>query len=356
MTFLRNCWYLAAWSEELITGQLLARTIAGEPLVLFRTQAGTPAALLDACPHRFAPLSRGRLTPEGLQCGYHGLAFAADGRCVLNPHGAVTSALRARQFAMVDRHAALWVWLGEPERATAATIPDLGFIDRTAPAARVQGWLHRQASYLLMVDNIMDLSHADYVHPDTLGSGINTRTKGRVAERDGVVSILWHAHDDVLPPLFRGLMPNGEPRGDFHNEVYWYAPGVMKQRLRFGPTGQLETRGIDSWTTHTMTPETESSTHYFFCHTSDTVNADPSTAGSIKQLLENVFETEDGPMIEAQQRHIGSRDFWSLKPALLPIDSGAVRARRVLERLIEAETHRLDAEPQRQNRPDSANS
>ena len=335
--FLRNTWYLAGWSEELVPGGLLARTIAGEPLVFFRSVDGGPVALADACPHRFAPLSRGSLGDEGLTCRYHGLTFGADGRCVRNPHGPITSALRAQRFIVEERHTALWVWLGDPETADPSRIPDLGFIDRTAAEARVRGHLHRHADYRLMVDNIMDLSHADYLHPDTLGGGINTRTRGKVEERAGVVSIRWHATNDALPPVHRGLMPNGESHGDFQNEVYWHAPGVMLQRLRFGPTGELDSRGIDSWTTHTMTPETATSTHYFFCHTSDTVSANPALAGPIKQILERAFELEDGPMIEAQQSRIGSHDFFSLRPALLSIDTGAVRVRRALEKLIETE-------------------
>lgn len=337
MTFLQNTWYLAAWSEELAAGQLLARTIAGEPVVFFRDADGAAAALRDACPHRFAPLSRGILRPEGVQCRYHGLVFGAEGRCVANPHGPITSALTARRFALVERHTALWLWLGDAERATPATIPDLGFIDAVPPECRARGRLHRAANYQLLVDNIMDLSHADYLHADTLGGGINTRTKGRVEERDGVVAILWHAHDDLLPPVHRGLMPDGLQRGDFHNEVYWHAPGVMRQRLLFGPAGELATRGIDSWTTHTMTPETDTTTHYFYCHTSDSLSANPMLAGPIKAVLDHAFEHEDGPMIEAQQQRIGAREFTALRPALLGIDAGAMRVRRALESRIAEE-------------------
>jgi phenylpropionate dioxygenase-like ring-hydroxylating dioxygenase large terminal subunit len=55
------------------------------------------------------------------------------------------------------------------------------------------------------------------------------------------------------------------------------------------------------------------------------------------QWTENVFRSEDKPMLEAQQSRIGEHDFWSLKPVLLAPDAGAVRARRKLAALIEAE-------------------
>ena len=41
--FLKNQWYVAAWSNE-IEGTPLARRIAGEPVVLYRTQGGQAVA------------------------------------------------------------------------------------------------------------------------------------------------------------------------------------------------------------------------------------------------------------------------------------------------------------------------
>ncbi len=72
MAFQRNNWYLAAWAEELgrdADAPLLARTILGEPLVLYRTSAGEPVALLDRCPHRLLPLSKGDRVGDPIQCG-----------------------------------------------------------------------------------------------------------------------------------------------------------------------------------------------------------------------------------------------------------------------------------------------
>ena len=66
--YLRNAWYVAATEDELTDG-LLSRRILGENLVLFRTSDGSPAALEDACAHRKLPLSMGRKTDDGIECG-----------------------------------------------------------------------------------------------------------------------------------------------------------------------------------------------------------------------------------------------------------------------------------------------
>ena len=50
-TYLRNAWYVAAWSDDLVDGQLLARTIMKQPVVLYRKADGHVAAILDRCSH-----------------------------------------------------------------------------------------------------------------------------------------------------------------------------------------------------------------------------------------------------------------------------------------------------------------
>ena len=334
MPFLLNTWYLAAWSDEVGGETPLGRTIIERAVVMYRGADGALLALQDRCPHRFAPLSAGRVEAGVLRCGYHGLAFGPDGACVANPHGPVPASARVRSYPAVDRHGAVWIWMGELNRADPDVIPDLGFIDRTAPEARVKGHLQSRAHYQLMVDNIMDLSHADYLHPATLGGGINTRASSRVEESGADVKICWEAHGDALPPVMDAQLPRPGQPGDFFNEVHWSAPGIMRQRVLFGPAGALADAGQDSWTAHVMTPAGPDLTHYFFCHTSEAVSRDPSIAGMIRDILLQAFRGEDAPMLERQQGVIGGDDFWSLKPVMLSIDGGAVLARRRLDRMI----------------------
>lgn len=71
--FVRNCWYAIAWAEDIGHLQAIARTVIGEPLVLFRTSKGRIVAIEDRCAHRRMPLSPGRITADDkLICPYHG--------------------------------------------------------------------------------------------------------------------------------------------------------------------------------------------------------------------------------------------------------------------------------------------
>ena len=71
--FLKNTWYVAAWSNEITAHGLLPRTIAKVPLVLWRDREGQAVALEDRCCHRAAPLSKGRLESDRLRCMYPGV-------------------------------------------------------------------------------------------------------------------------------------------------------------------------------------------------------------------------------------------------------------------------------------------
>ena len=66
--FIKNAWYVAAQSLEL-ADSVLGRVICGDPVVMFRTEAGEPAILEDRCCHRHLPLSLGKRVGDRVQCG-----------------------------------------------------------------------------------------------------------------------------------------------------------------------------------------------------------------------------------------------------------------------------------------------
>lgn len=335
--YLRNCWYLAAWADEVVAGSLLGRTIIEEPIVFFRKTDGRVAALFDRCPHRFAPLSRGALEGDTVLCGYHGLAFGLDGGCVHNPHGPIPPKAKVRAYPVEERHEGLWIWMGDPAQADAEQIPDLGFVDRAPITAKSKGAILAHANYQLLTDNILDLTHADYLHPATLGGGSITRTKPQVSEREGGVDVKWHAFNEKAPPALASVLPDPNQPADIWTEVFWSAPATMILVTAVAPTGQPRSREVETWNAHIMTPETATTSHYFYYNSRQFNQEDAALNALVKQALAAAFGNEDKPMIEAQQARMGTDDLWSLDPVLLLSDAAAVRARRRLTQLIEAE-------------------
>lgn len=338
MSYLRNCWYMAAWADELPESGGLARTLLEDPVFLYRDGSGMPHALFDRCPHRFAPLSKGQVQGGEVVCGYHGLAFDGAGACVRNPHGPVTRALAVRSYPVIERHRAIWIWMGDAALADPASIADLSFLETVPETAFNKGYLNGTGHYQLFVDNILDLSHTDYLHPATLGGGSITRTRAKIEERDdGGISIHWHVFDDVPTPLFAQFLPAGIGRVDSWSEVDWSAPGVMKLVSGAVATGSPRQGALNVDNVHILTPETATRTHYFFASTRNFGVEDERLNRRIAETRATIFATEDEPMIAAQQERIGTADFWALRPALLRTDEGAVRVRRRMDALIAAE-------------------
>lgn len=338
MEYLRNAWYVAAWSDEVAPGQVLVRTIMDEPVALFRTSDGAPAAVFDRCPHRFAPFSAGWMADDVLVCGYHGLGFDRSGRCVVNPHGPAPRNAVVKSYPVADRHKAVWIWMGEADRADPGLIPDLAFLEQAPPSAFSEGrLLSGQGDYQVFVDNIMDLSHVDYVHPNTLGGGGVTAARQEIEETDDHLDVTWRTPDTPPPPLLASIIGDLPERCDAYQRVRWFAPAVMKLTAGVVPSGAGEDEGALNFNAHIMTPETRNTTHYFFAATRNFRRDDAELNAKIAARREEIFRTEDKPMIEKVAERMGEREFWSMKPVLLSIDGASARVRRRLERLIAAE-------------------
>lgn len=341
MSFMRNGWYVAGFGDELAAGQMLQRRLLDEPIVFFRNREGRVTALHDRCPHRFAPLSAGMLVDGGqaVACGYHGLRFGADGRCTHNPHGdgRLPASARVRVYAVEERNGLLWWWAGDPETADVSLIPDYSSATGGPADATVRGYLPATCDYRLIVDNILDLTHADYLHADSLGSGALTRARPRIDDLGPrSLRIEWLSSGDLAPPHQDShLRRHGEPTDQWAT-VTWHAPSTMLLQIGATLLGETRADGVEALALHATTPETPSTSHYWFW-SSRNYAVDPHANVAISQVVIRAFTAQDKPMLEAVHSNMEGMDFWSLKPVLLPSDAGAVQVRRRIDALISGE-------------------
>ena len=338
-SFVRNTWYVAIWSSELPAGTLISRTFLNQPVLLFRREDGTVAAISDTCSHRFAPLSMGKLLPgDRVQCPYHGLEFAADGRCVHNPHGngAIPAATHLPSYPAVERHSVIWIWLGD-KPADAATIPDFSCLDDADPLhVTAPGYIRMAARYELIVDNLLDNSHTVYVHAGLLGTPDMAAAEIEVTQRDDVITVHRTTRDAASAGLI--TLMGGVERGDQWNSTDLFVPSCLRLLVSASPTGQPQAAGTGFLAIHFLTPETERTTHYSFTAVRWNPPAEPeATTRSIRdriaELRRFAFAEQDAPVIEAQQRRL-DRSPTPLQPTLLSIDAGPVQYQRVLDRLL----------------------
>lgn len=345
MPYLKNTWYPAGWDTDVPSGKPFSRVLLGQRIVMYRDSIGVAYALADRCPHRFVPLSLGVVDGDKLRCAYHGLEFDCSGACTRNPHGngMIPKAAKVQAYPLVERHSMLWIWMGDPALADATSIPD--FSASMDPVKRFVGkdYLLARAHYQLETDNIMDLSHIEFLHPGSLGSDAVRAAHAEVVQDGDTIHSRRLTHAERLPEaLANGYGLPTEQLVDRWLDVRWNAPASMELWVGVAPTGSDDPRKVGKRIpfVHLFTPETETTTHYWFSTSYPRrmgQEGESRTAADMK-FLRAPFEHEDLPMLEAQQESMGNADFWSLKPVLLSGDAAAVRARRVLDAMIERES------------------
>lgn len=336
MSFLRNCWYVAAHAGELDDGAFLRRTFLGEDVVLFRDGEHAPHALANRCPHRFAPLHMGRLKDGRIECAYHGLQFAGTGECVHNPHGVVPRAARVRAYPVIERQGLLWIWPGDPAVAASRPVPEYGSLDGGRWEIQ-RGYIRIEAHYLLETDNILDLSHIEFVHPGFFGSEAIRRAKTSVEQDGHTVYSKRLTHDEILPPfLDASFGANGRPVDRWLNSR-WDPPALIELDVGATLTGRPHAEGRSIPTCHFFTPISESATHYFWTYSRDYDKDNAALDAEIVAGVSYAFEQQDKPIIEAQQAVIGNADLLAMRPVMLAGDAAGVRVRRIVEKLLTEE-------------------
>ncbi|WP_206243797.1 aromatic ring-hydroxylating dioxygenase subunit alpha [Novosphingobium terrae] len=329
--FLKDVWYVAELSANL-GRDILRREICGQWIAFYRKLDGSVAAIEDRCSHRFAPLSRGTLEGDVIRCKYHGLCFDDAGHCVTNPHSdKIPPNAHVRAYPVTERYGMVWVWTGHDARADPAQIPDLAYIDDPATVT-VYNYIEAQYRVDVLVDNLLDLSHADYLHQGSFSGGPPENNTLEVSEVNNCVDVVFRNFDAPPSPRFAAL---GE-RIDTQISIRWHPGNVITFAGRAVKSGGSIDTAEPGRFFHIGTPANAGMTHYFMSTTlSAAMPAD--RARTIQTTQRHVIDTEDGPMLEAVDLAMEGAELMALHPFILPIDSGGLRARRVMKRLLESE-------------------
>jgi len=339
--WLRNCWYVIAWDHEIPAAdspELFSRVVLGEPILVLRKSDGDFCALEDRCCHRLAPLSRGRREADCVRCGYHGLKFDAHGACVEVPGSVnVPPKARVKAYPVTMKNRWVFVWIGDPAKADPALLPDNFSCDHPDWRNR-PGYMHYATPYLLICDNLLDFSHLSYVHEKTLGGTVAIAQSVPKVERvERGIRVSRHVPDVPPPPYYRRF------RAFDSNVDRWFVydfllPGTLLMASGGRPSGDAPddmSRAVRLHSCQTLTPETETTTHYFFQQSHPADQGDDAVTGIIFDSLMSAFN-EDRDMITAQHRNILRDPAAPMLP--LAMDSALVQFRRMLDEALDAES------------------
>jgi vanillate O-demethylase monooxygenase subunit len=333
--YLRNAWYAAAWQDE-VGDKPLGRTFLDQPVVIYRTEAGETVALGDTCPHRYAPLHMGKVQGDAIACLYHGLRFGPDGACVHNPHGDIPRGAHVRSYTLAERYGLYWIWMGDkPADLEALPLaPELNL----PGMVWVRGMLSVAGNYQLMIDNLLDLTHVEFMHPllGRPGSAANTNYEARL--ENGVVHSIYDS-PKVQPSLaVQMLWPDGPDVVHMRSPMRWTAPSnLVLYTVATHVGGDLDDAYLHMPTTHFLTPASATQTHYFWYAGRNRDIENEQLSQMTRMGIERTFMHEDEPMIAAIQSRMEAIDVSALPRLMFKTDAAAAQARRTLARLIEAE-------------------
>src|SRR5919199_1606812 len=284
---LRHYWYPIARTPELDEEPVLAVTLLGENLALYRTDSGKLGLVSQRCPHRGASLAYGIPEDEGLRCPYHGWRFDQTGQCNEQPAEPPDSTFKDRikipAYPVQELGGLVWAYLG-PEPVP--LLPRWDILVRD-DLERSIGVTHLPINFLQAMENSMDPIHFEWLHA-VYGNYVRKRQgktpvmtprkheqiafdvfdygiyKRRLLEgEDPETSDDWTTGHPVLFPYILAVGDQGRPSlqirvpvDDAHTLHYWYrttvrAPGAPPQatvelwdEAYVHPNGRLVTETI----------------------------------------------------------------------------------------------------------------
>ena len=233
---------------------------------------------------------------------------------------------RVRSFPVVEQDAFVWIWMGDPALADPATIVPWPYHNDAV------NWPHKHTMYpikaaaMLMVDNLMDLTHLGYIHTSTIGGNPSAHVDAKMeTERTplGVKFTRWMLNS--LPPPTYVKAVGFQGRIDRCQRFEFVAPGSVLQW-----TGAADAGGYRDGDTsdsklafrlyHALTPETETSCFYFWSAANGFRQDEPAATEQFFEQVAAAF-LEDKTVVEAQQARLSELG----EAALVDIASDSVR-------------------------------
>ncbi|GII29159.1 aromatic ring-hydroxylating dioxygenase subunit alpha [Planotetraspora mira] len=338
--FARNRWYVAAYGNE-INRKLLPRTILGEALVFYRTQAGQVIALSDHCVHRRFPLSESHLDGDNVVCGYHGFTYDPSGTCVAVPgQRRIPRTARVPAYPVVEQDSFVWVWIGDKDKADPADIPRAPWLDHPEWTS-VYGMEPLNAPYGLLVDNLLDLSHETYLHGGYIGTPevADTPIRTEVDDEQQIIYVSRHMDDAACPPFY-AKSTGITGRIVRWQDIEYHPPCLYLLHSRVAPVGVLpdadgsDPGGFHVEVVYAITPETENSTHDFWAVARDFARDDEGVSDFLRESNRTVVLQDVVALNKLAEVLAAERDGY--QELSINIDTGGLAARRLIAAQIAA--------------------
>ena len=259
--YILNAWYVAGFSDEFGTNELKGHKICEKPIVTWRTEQGNVVAFDNRCRHKRMPLSEGRIMPDGtLECAYHGLCYNSSGGCVAvpaHPNGNIPSQLQLSAYPIREQDGLVWIWPGDPEKAEEVTPHPTPELSSSTWESIHSEPMEVRANYLLLIENLMDITHFYPLHDGNIGDIGNSRIPIQLEEGQAhgtnYVKTTRETSNYRQPPFLEDWFVYDVV--DREHTHCMTSPGLTRVEMRVAPPGRIKekdaVRGYTLFHTHT---------------------------------------------------------------------------------------------------------
>jgi phenylpropionate dioxygenase-like ring-hydroxylating dioxygenase large terminal subunit len=171
-----NFWYPIARSEDVKADAPWRTQVLGLRFVAFRDGKGQAHVLSDVCIHRGGSLGKGWVRDEAVVCPYHGWRFGGDGKCTHIPTlGEESPPARAKvdSYPVQERYGIVFAFLGDLPEAERPPLYQIEEFDQPGWRANRLTVFEVPAFYERSMENGLDPSHNEFVHPAQGSPNIN---------------------------------------------------------------------------------------------------------------------------------------------------------------------------------------
>lgn len=301
---IRNCWYVAARSDE-VSRTLLERTLLGTTVVLYRREDGAPVILNNRCSHRSFPLSKSRLVGDNIVCGYHGMSYAPTGQCEGMPALAqCPSHAKVASYPAVERFPLVWVWMGDAALADPAKIPDTSWLN--APAwTTVQGRFRIATNYVAMHENLLDQTHFGILHAGAVGTPDYARSSLEFRAEGDRIFIQRALPNSPPPGIYDIPMKLGGKPVDRYSDSRFESPAGHIAHARIvdptPPAGRPSEFRVNI--THLFTPERQNAIHYWWFNSRDFDHDDAAASAYLQEQSQIAYAQDEEALNWIQQTY-----------------------------------------------------
>ena len=310
---LPGLWYVAAKSVQVRAGEILAVTLIGRRLVLWRDAEGRACCVEDFCPHRGAPLSRGEIIDGNLVCRYHGVTLDGSGTIVKVPamEACPLQGKRATQaYHVQEANDGVFVYMPVANEAPPPLQLPPEFSDPAWSGFLCAGlW---RCNYRLIGENTADPMHGIYLHADSF-------------------TLAYGARQDLVEvkPAERGFLVTRVAQTDQNFDWCHVVTEGSTNHIRLdipyppagGPGGPFRVLGF-------LSPVDEHSTRIFFWRNRQVSGLERE---AWRFLFRAFFEARHWEVLEQDREMLeGIPEDAERRELLYQHDVGVVRLRRVL--------------------------